>query len=118
MTVGAVITRLLAPGSTYAWVVHAGDLMLDLIVRSGAFVRLDRSRGFAGLPINDVKRLMALRTDDTLDLLRVARACVSVQRVHVEIPARTYELLACDDLPSVEAGFNEVMVWVGRELAS
>lgn len=115
MTVGAEVTRIVAPSSTYGWLVRVSDVMLDLVVCNGELKRLDSSTGFSALHTNDLKRLAALRIDDMLQLLGLSRGEVKIERIYVEIPETTYEMLRSDDYALQNCGFNELMVWVGKE---
>ena len=115
MSVGAEVTRITAPHSTYGWLVRSGDVMLDLVVLNGELQRLDSSTGFLDLHTNDLKRLAALRIDDMLKLLSVSHDEVKTETIYVEIPEATYEMLRSDDYALQNSGFNDLMVWVGRE---
>jgi hypothetical protein len=115
VSIGAEITRIIAPSSTYGWLVLAGDVMLDLVVRNGEVQRLDSSTGFLALHTNDLKRLAALRIDDMLKLLNVSRSEVKVETIYLEIPDTTYEMLWSEDYALQNSGFNDLMVWVGKE---
>ena len=118
MSVGAEVTRIVTPTSSYAWLVRAGDIMLDLVVCGGEVIRLDRSVGFATLHTNDIKRFASLRIDDMTRLLGVDLNEVTVDRIYVEIPEETYELLSGDDYALQNSGFSDLMVWVGKTLAA
>lgn len=115
MSVGAEVTRIVAPSSTYGWLVRAGDVMLDLVVLNGEVKRLDSSTGFLDLHTNDLKRLAALRMDDMLKILNVSLPEVRVETFCIEIPEATYEMLRSDDYALQNSGFNDLMVWVGKE---
>lgn len=115
MSIGAEVTRIVAPLSTYGWLVRTGDVMLDLVVCDGELKRLDSSTGFQDLHVNDLKRLSALRFEDMLSLLGVSRHEVTVERIYLEIPEETYELLRSDDYNLRHCGFSDLMVWVGKE---
>ena len=114
MSVGAEVTRIIAPES-YGWLVRVGDVMLDLVVCHGEIKRLDSSTGFMALHTNDLKRLAALRMEDILFLLNVSRSEVTVEHIYLEIPDSTYELLRSDDNMLRHSGFSDLMVWVGKE---
>lgn len=115
MSVGAEVTRIIAPSATYGWLVLAGDVMLDLVVRDGEFQRLDSSTGFLALHTNDLKRIAALRVHDMLELLNVTSDEVEVETFYLDIPDTTYEMLWSDDYALQNAGFSDLMVWVGKE---
>lgn len=116
--IGAELTRITAPASTYGWLVRVADIMLDLVVRDGVLQRLDRSTGFASLHTNDLKRLATFRINDMLKILDLAEKDVCIQSLTVDIPVATYDLLVSDDFSEQQSGFNELMVWVGKKLTS
>lgn len=115
--IGAVLTRITAPDSTYGWLVRVADIMLDLVVRDGVLQRLDRSTGFEGLHTNDLKRLATMRINDMLNLLDLAESDVCISTMILDIPVATYDLLVSDDFTDQQAGFNDLMVWVGKKLS-
>lgn len=116
--IGAELTRITAPASTYGWLVRVSDIMLDLVVRDGVLQRLDRSTGFESLHTNDLKRLATLRINDMLRLLDLKERDVCIQSITVDIPRATYQLLISDDFTEQQSGFNDLMVWVGKELSA
>jgi hypothetical protein len=116
--IGVELTRITAPASTYGWLVRAADIMLDVVVRDGVLQRLDRSTGFESLHTNDLKRLATLRINDMLRILDLREKEVCIQSLTVDIPRSTYDQLVSDDFTEQQTGFNDLMVWVGRELST